>query len=206
MERTLFDSQNAGYVQALYEEYARNPDAVPEEWRAFFEGGSEVTLAAGLIPPDGLRTDNGEPGTVGDMGGGVPGLTAQGPPVETAGTKESPGTEITVTESPGTTPESVQGLLPLVAQATSFIQAFRDHGHMLSQIDPLGTDPPGHPQLDPSFFGTSMEELERLPASVVMEGDTEETIGEALHRLREAYCGPIGYEFEHLEDPDRAQP
>ncbi len=36
MERTLFDSQNASYVQALYEEYARNPDAVPEVWRAFF--------------------------------------------------------------------------------------------------------------------------------------------------------------------------
>ncbi len=203
MERTLFDSQNAGYVQALYEEYARNPDAVPEVWRAFFEAGSEVTSAAGLIPPDGLRTDTGEPGPVRDTGAGESRLPTEGPTVESAESTtpaESPGAE-----PAGKAPERVWALLPLVAHATSFIQAFRDHGHMLAQIDPLGSAPPGHPQLDPSFFGTSMEELEQLPASVVMEGDTDETIAAALLRLQDAYCGPIGYEFEHLEDPARVR-
>ena len=194
MERTVFDSQNAGYVQALYEEFARNPDAVPEEWRAFFEAGSDVTLAAGLIPPDGLRLEDGDPVASRDIGAATAPAPTQRPPVESA------GPEIT---SPA--PDWKQGLLPLVAQATSFVQAFRDHGHMLSQIDPLGAAPPGHPQLDPSFFGTSMEELERVPASVVMEGDTDETIAAALLRLQDAYCGPIGFEFEHLEDPARVR-
>ncbi|MFV2006757.1 MAG: 2-oxoglutarate dehydrogenase E1 component [Longimicrobiales bacterium] len=194
MALTLFDSQNVGYVQALYEEYARNPEAVPEEWRAFFEAGSEVTSAAGLLPPDGLRVDEGDSGPGGVTGEGDVLPRTKRPPLDAVRS-----------ESPGMTPESVQGLLLLVAQATSFIQAFRDHGHMLSQIDPLGAAPPGHPQLDPSFFGTSMEELEQLPASVVMEGDTDETLAAALHRLQDAYCGPIGYEFEHLEDPARVR-
>ena len=165
MERTLFDSQNAGYVQALYEDYARNPDAVPEEWRAFFAAGSEVTSAAGLLPPDGLRADDADPVLGRD----------DGKPALRPSTQGAPFKSVRL-ESPGMTPDRVQGLLTLVAQATSFIQAFRDHGHMLSQIDPLGADPPGHPQLDPSFFGTSIEELEQLPASVVMGGDTDETM------------------------------
>jgi len=95
----------------------------------------------------------------------------------------------------------VRRLLPLVARATSLVQAFRDHGHQLSRVDPLGSEPPGHPQLDPSFFGMSMEDLETLPASLVMDDVGDESLASALQRLQTAYCGTIGYEFEHLEDP-----
>ena len=34
------DELNAGYAQALLEDYLENPDAVPEEWRRLFESGS----------------------------------------------------------------------------------------------------------------------------------------------------------------------
>ena len=39
---SLFDSSNAAYVQALYEDFARNPEAVPDEWRSFFAQGADV--------------------------------------------------------------------------------------------------------------------------------------------------------------------
>jgi 2-oxoglutarate dehydrogenase complex dehydrogenase (E1) component-like enzyme len=51
---TLFDSQNAAYAQAMFEEYARNPDAVPPEWRQVFEDGASRALAEGLIAPEQL--------------------------------------------------------------------------------------------------------------------------------------------------------
>ena len=38
MDDTLFDSLNAAYAQAMYEQFARNPDAVPNEWRRLFAG------------------------------------------------------------------------------------------------------------------------------------------------------------------------
>ncbi|MEE8148575.1 MAG: thiamine pyrophosphate-dependent enzyme, partial [Longimicrobiales bacterium] len=199
MEHSFFDSQNAGYVQALYEEYARNPNAVPSEWREFFAGGAEATLAAGLIPPDGLPTDGGE-----QMAGASAAIVGP-PPVASPSPAGSAFAQAVRQSVPTLPPAQVEGLLHLVARATSLVQAFRDHGHMLSKIDPLGSEPPGHPQLDPSFFGTSMEELEQLPATVVMDGDTDDTIAEALLRLREAYCGSIGYEFEHLEDAARVR-
>ena len=100
---------------------------------------------------------------------------------------------------------AMQELLHLVARATSLVQAFRDHGHQLARIDPLGSDPPGHPQLDPSFFGTSMEQLEALPASTVLGDDGHERVPDYLKRLEHVYCGSIGYQFEHLESPERVR-
>ncbi len=99
----------------------------------------------------------------------------------------------------------MQELLHLVARATALVQAFRDHGHQLARIDPLGSDPPGHPQLDPSFFGTSMEQLEALPASTILGEDGDQRVPDYLKRLERAYCGSIGYQFEHLESPERVR-
>ena len=182
MEEKPFDSQNAGYAQALYEEFARNPEAVPEEWRRFFSLGPATAREAGLMVPESLAANG---------GGAVADAAAYGPrPVQTEAFHAVQGEA-----------DAMRRLLPVVARATSFVQAYRDHGHHLSRIDPLGPPPRGHPQLDPSFFGTSMEELEELPASLVMDGVGDESLASALQRLRDAYCGTIGYELEHLEDP-----
>jgi 2-oxoglutarate dehydrogenase E1 component len=186
MSERPFDQQNAGYAQDLYELYARNPEAVPEAWRRFFGQGPEVTRAAGLILPDGLSGN---------------GASAYARPAS-APTPSDPG----VASRGAADPERDLRLLTLAAQARQLVQAFRDHGHMLAQIDPLGSEPPGHPQLDPSFFGTTMEELAGIPALVVLRATTpEETLGEALRRLQAAYAGSIGYEFEHMEDPARVR-
>ncbi|MFC1661575.1 2-oxoglutarate dehydrogenase E1 component, partial [Gemmatimonadota bacterium] len=101
--------------------------------------------------------------------------------------------------------DAVRRLLPVVARAASLAQAFREHGHQLANLDPLGGDPPGHPQLDPAFFGTTMEELEEIPASIIEPRWGDEPLARVLKRLEEAYCGSVGYEFEHLEDPDKVR-
>ena len=119
---------------------------------------------------------------------------------------ETPPATPTSSASPGSaTLRAMQELLHLVARATSLVQAFRDHGHQLARIDPLGSDPPGHPQLDPSFFGTSMEQLEALPASTILGEEGNERVPDYLERLDRAYCGSIGYQFEHLESPERVR-
>src|SRR5262245_15848622 len=44
------DGLNAGYASTILEQYLENPDSVPSEWRALFEGGSSdvVTGLPGL--------------------------------------------------------------------------------------------------------------------------------------------------------------
>ncbi len=184
-----FDSQNAAYAQALYEEFARNPESVPEEWQKFFALGPQVAVQAGLMVPEGLA----------ENGGVSPPPSANVTPTRASGM--NPDLVVEEGRAARAEADAVRRLLPVVARATSFIQAYRDHGHQLSHIDPLGSSPPGHPQLDPSFFGTSVEELEELPASLVMEGAEDESLAQVLRKLQRVYCGTIGYEFEHLEDP-----
>ena len=48
-----FDGQNAAYVQALYEDFTRNPDAVHPEWREFFRTRRDELREAGLLVVDG---------------------------------------------------------------------------------------------------------------------------------------------------------
>jgi 2-oxoglutarate dehydrogenase E1 component len=195
MSDTPFDSQNAAYVQLLYEEFAMNPEAVPSAWRDFFERGTAETQAAGLLVPESLS-----PATP------VNGVAAAAPLAAIPATGVSERTREATGTSTSDEVAHLRGLLPLVARATSFVQAFRDHGHTSADVNPLGLRQPEHPQLDPSFFGTSMEELELLPATLVMEGAREgESVAAALKRLEVAYTGHIGYEFEHIEDPVRVR-
>jgi 2-oxoglutarate dehydrogenase E1 component len=86
--------------------------------------------------------------------------------------------------------------------AGELVDAFRLHGHRAAKLDPLGLPPTGHPQLEPEFHGITLEELDRVPASMVGLGARGETIGDVLEWLRATYTGPIGYEFEYLEDPE----
>jgi len=194
MSDPVFDQQNAAYVQLLYEDYARNPESVPEVWRDFFRRGPDDAQAAGLLVPEGVESDGrGDPPPVQEQG-----TSAVAAPVALSTAQNSNQAEQEI--------QRLRALLPTVARAASFVQAYRDHGHTLAQIDPLGSEPPGHPQLDPGFFGTSMEELQQIPASVVMDGArADESVASALLRLRASYAGFIGFEFEHLEDPGRAR-
>jgi 2-oxoglutarate dehydrogenase E1 component len=186
----LFDGYNAGYAQELYERYARNPDSVPDEWRRIFSGKLEELVAEGLIVPEALAGN----GRFSRGGGTAPALP--GELITTSGIDVGSGADRRGDSS---------HFLPRIARATALIQAFRDHGHQLARIDPLGSEPPGHPQLDPAFFGTSMEDLAEIPTSLVLEEGGDQPISETLQRLRDIYCGSIGYQFEHLEDPDKVR-
>ncbi len=200
---TLFDGPNAAYAQELYEQYARNPDSVPAAWRRIFEEAG-AALSSGLFTPEAL-SGNGErflgaaavPRAASSPTAG-PTIADGGPP---------PRTPVHV---PGATEAARVGrgedmhLLSLVARATAFAQAYRDHGHQLARTDPLGSEPPGHPQLDPAFFGTTMEELGQIPASVVFDGAARsESLADALKRLEDVYGHTMGFQFEHLEDPGK---
>ena len=55
MDNTLFDPQNAAYAQAMFEEFARNPEGVPQEWRTLFEIRGAQAVAEGLFVPDQLN-------------------------------------------------------------------------------------------------------------------------------------------------------
>ncbi|MDX6569692.1 MAG: hypothetical protein QOH15_2270, partial [Gaiellales bacterium] len=82
--------------------------------------------------------------------------------------------------------------------ARSLVGAFRTHGHLAARLDPLGTDPPGDPALEPSYYGLDQATLERVPAALLSVAVPGDSAAEVLPRLREIYCGAIAYQIEHL--------
>ena len=93
--------------------------------------------------------------------------------------------------------------LRIAAASGSLVESLRTQGHLNVQIDPLGTPRTGHPSLDPEFHGISWEDLETIPSSAVGLEALGRTARDAIDRLRGIYAGRIGYELDHMEDPDK---
>ena len=99
--------------------------------------------------------------------------------------------------APGVTKPDT-ALLQAVQAATSLLKAYRTHGHLAARLDPLGSEPKGDPAIQPENLGLTPEVMSQIPAEILRIGVEGETLLEALPRMREAYCGTIGYQIEHL--------
>jgi 2-oxoglutarate dehydrogenase E1 component len=174
------DGLNAGYASTILEQYLENPESVPSEWRALFEGGSSE-LVAGL-PGLARLLETMRPSTDGNGGAAV--APAPAP-------------------APTTAPDDL--LLGGVAAAMALVKAHRMHGHLAARLDPLGSEPVGDPALEPERLVPKLTpELQaRIPASLLRLYVPAETLADALPRLRETYCGTIAYEIEHISDHER---
>ncbi len=89
-------------------------------------------------------------------------------------------------------------LLGAVQAATSLLKGYRTHGHLAARLDPLGREPEGDPAIQPESLNLTPELMARVPASILRIGVPGETLLDVLPRMREAYCGTIAYQFEHL--------
>jgi 2-oxoglutarate dehydrogenase E1 component len=176
------DGLNAGYAALVLEQYLDNPSSVPEEWRDLFENDPAALLAA-------------QPGLarllehVAADGNGVP---AQAPlPVAPPTPQPSAPAEPADAE-----------LLGGIAAAMALVKAIRMHGHLNARLDPLGSEPPGDPALEPlRLIPKLTPELQaRIPASLLRLHVEGETLADALPRLFETYTGTIAYEIEHISD------
>jgi 2-oxoglutarate dehydrogenase E1 component len=174
---TDVDGLNSGFARDLLEEYLENPDAVPSEWRRLFESGQSDVVAAHPGLARLLET----------LGNGHP-LPAAQPEAALA------------------PPEPVSDeLLGAVAAAMALVKAHRMHGHLAAHLDPLGSEPPGDPALEPERLVPRLTpELQaRVPASVLRLYVPGETLADALPRLIETYTGTIAFEIEHIADHEK---
>src|SRR2546430_2099106 len=88
--------------------------------------------------------------------------------------------------------------LKQVAAAMALVKAIRNFGHLAARLDPLGSDPPGDPALDPGPLGLTPEIMARVPADLLRIYVPGRTLAEAYPKLQETYCGTIAYEVEHI--------
>ena len=85
------------------------------------------------------------------------------------------------------------------AAVALLIQAWRERGHLVADIDPLGVPRLGHPDLEPSTHGLTIWDLDRT----FQAGSFGTlTLRDLMDRLRLIYAGKMGVEFMHCEHPE----
>src|SRR5881296_2917669 len=99
---------------------------------------------------------------------------------------------------PGVVVEAGVEDLKHVAAAMALVKAIRHFGHLAARLDPLGSEPPGDPALDPGPLGLTPDIMARIPADVLRIYVPGRTLAEAYPKLQETYCGTIAYEVEHI--------
>ena len=87
-------------------------------------------------------------------------------------------------------------------RALMLIRAYRVRGHLHAQLDPLGLQiPRPHPELDPKTYGFADADLDRPIFIDNVLGRETATVREIMEIVRASYCGPVGVEFMHIQDP-----
>src|SRR6266508_4651594 len=102
------------------------------------------------------------------------------------------------TPIPSPEPLSASPDFKYVAAAYALVRAHRNFGYLAAHLDPLGSEPPGDPSLDPGRLALTPEIMARIPAEVLRIYVPGQTLAEALPNLRATYCGTIAYEVEHI--------
>ncbi len=125
-----------------------------------------------------------------DPPGAAPELPARDP-----GTPAAPGTAASPAVSSSDALDAVR--------VERLIHAHRARGHRIARSDPLGGNPSWFPELDPAQLGFDEADWERSFPALDLPGPPRQTLREIVDRLRATYCGSIGVEYTHVQDPGR---
>ncbi len=164
---------NAPYVEALYESYLDDPNAVPAEWRDYFDRLPRVN---GQIRAD------------------VPHATVIEHFRLLGRARQRPEAVVHETGSVATEYERKQ------VRVVQLIQAYRQRGHQQARLDPLGlVQRPPVPDLDLHFHQLSGADLDTVfQAGNLHTGRAEAPLRDIVDALEQTYCRSIGAEFMHI--------
>lgn len=91
--------------------------------------------------------------------------------------------------------------IPKQEKVINLISAYRNLGHLLANIDPLGLYKGiANPSLDLSYYGFSESDLETVFDTGTFKALKKEKapLKEIFNALQKTYCGPLGIEYMHI--------
>ncbi len=204
LETSFLHGVNAAYVEEMQALYDKNPGAVSDEWRLFFQSLNE-----------GNRPGNGN----GDHGGHGPSWAR---PLDEVANQGNPDILAALTGNYGGAERHISNKISARAQNAGFdlsmaaslratqdsiralmlIRAYRVMGHLVADLDPLGlSDRKVHKELRPETYGFTEADLDRPVFIDKVLGLETATVRQILRILRRTYCRKIGVEFMHITSP-----
>ncbi len=197
---SIFSGGNSAFISELYARWTNDPSSVDSEWAVFFAGlGDDAHAAlkehygASWAPKAKRAKINGAAydfapwlDPTPPKGAKAPAKPADGAAPAAAGVSQA--------QLRAATLDSIRALM--------LIRAYRVRGHLMADLDPLGLNPPvPHPELEPSSYGFTDADWDRPIFIDNVLGLETATLRKIIDVLRETYCGKIGVEFLHMQDP-----
>jgi 2-oxoglutarate decarboxylase len=103
------------------------------------------------------------------------------------------------TPAPGTVVDAIKE-----AAVIQLIHMFRVRGHLMAELDPLGSGITYNAELDPLTYGLSMWDLDREFYTGTLGGSQGVAkLRDILEQLRQTYCGKIACEYMHIQETDQ---
>ncbi|MBS0271470.1 MAG: 2-oxoglutarate dehydrogenase E1 component [Proteobacteria bacterium] len=175
--RSFLTGDNALYIARIYSSYLKNATSVDLEWRHYFSslGDQETEILKDLLGPSWSKRIN----------------------TDLEETKALPLNKEVA-------PEDIKDAITDSIRAIMLIRAYRARGHMMADLDPLNlVKKEYYPELDPSTYGFQEDDYDRPIFIYDVLGLPYATLREIIERLRKTYCGTIGVEFLHIQDPEK---
>lgn len=83
------------------------------------------------------------------------------------------------------------------------IQAYRTHGHLMAQVNPIATEDPVLPEvLQLTHLGFSEEDLGRSFPTCGLMSEEEASLQSIIETLQDVYCRRIGIEYMEINQPE----
>ena len=181
IDQSFLSGANATFINDLHKEWKANPNSVPKEWDLWFKNnGDDVILDDG---PSWAKKNSqviGAIDTVASVRAVARGIAGKG--------------DLSATDLRAATTDSIRAIM--------LIRAFRINGHLLAKLDPLNLQERDvHPELNPKTYGFKDDDWDRPIFIDNVLGMESATLRQIMEIVKETYCGSIGIEFMHVQDP-----
>ena len=181
IDQSFLSGANATFINDLHKEWKANPNSVPKEWDLWFKNnGDDVILDDG---PSWAKKNSqviGAIDTVASVRAVARGIAGKG--------------DLSATDLRAATTDSIRAIM--------LIRAFRINGHLLAKLDPLNLQEGDvHPELNPKTYGFKDDDWDRPIFIDNVLGMESATLRQIMEIVKETYCGSIGIEFMHVQDP-----
>jgi 2-oxoglutarate dehydrogenase E1 component len=175
---SAFSGANAAFLADLYARWAANPSSVDPSFADLFAAMNDEARAV-------LEDASG----------------ASWAPRPSVNYDEQPAA---AAPSGGLSADQIRVATIASLRALMLIRSYRVRGHLEARLDPLGLQIPAtHPELDPKSYGFTEADMDKPIFIDHVLGKETATLREIMRILRQSYCGPIGVEFMHIQDPEQ---
>ncbi len=98
--------------------------------------------------------------------------------------------------------DGIDSELEKQSRVIRLINMYRVRGHLLADLNPIGWEVLSHPELDLSYNGLTVWDLDREFFTDGLPGPRKATLRTIIDTLRDAYCRTVGVEYMHISEPD----